>query len=161
MAREQVAITTAPAAQAPETQRGHRSKRPAQGTPLVMVFLAPSLHSFCGLSRLDNLLFHPEKTEVLAVFDWELSTLGDPLSDVAYSCMAHYLPPSFPILRGRCCSWGEGGIKPAPFPKHWAPLSGRSCDWASAWNGVPGGLDGKCLWGAFLSQWGKVGAERL
>lgn len=59
-----------------------------------------------GDFRCDNLIFHPSKPQILAVLDWELSTLGNPLADFAYHAMMYRMPPDIVA--------GLGGVDPRP-----------------------------------------------
>ncbi len=46
-----------------------------------------------GDYRLDNLIFARDEPRILAILDWELSTLGHPLADFSYHCMSWHIPP--------------------------------------------------------------------
>ncbi|MEO6171890.1 MAG: phosphotransferase family protein [Arenimonas sp.] len=85
-----------------------------------------------GDFRIDNLMFVKNKPQIAAIVDWELSTLGHPLADLGYFCMALRLPrnPALPGLAGM--NRKELGIpSEEKILKRYTELSGREIpeDW--------------------------------
>ena len=86
-----------------------------------------------GDYRLDNVIIAPDRPKALAIIDWELSTLGHPISDLAYLCMGYHLalpgrgslvgadlkglgiPSETEVIEAYCQHTGRGGIEHWPY----------------------------------------------
>lgn len=79
-----------------------------------------------GDFRLGNMIYASGSPDILAVLDWELATLGHPLSDLAYAALPYHLPPGGPMpgLRGIDVE-AEGLMSEQAFLETYAKCVGR------------------------------------
>ena len=81
-----------------------------------------------GDYRIDNMVLHPTEPKVIAVLDWELSTLGDPLADFTYHLMSWEMPssdPQRPSIAGVVHKPGYGIPSKDQYVARYCELTGR------------------------------------
>lgn len=79
-----------------------------------------------GDYRIGNLMFHPREPRVIGVLDWELSTIGHPLLDLAYTVLMHHMPREVIALMGAASSLRRSPVFPAATTSSSATARGRN-----------------------------------
>jgi aminoglycoside phosphotransferase (APT) family kinase protein len=93
-----------------------------------------------GDYRLDNMVFHPTEPEVLAVLDWELSTIGHPLGDFTYHLMAWQMPE---------IGIGSTGLRDKDIASLGIPSEELYIDWYCERTGRTAGIENRNFYAAY------------
>lgn len=86
-----------------------------------------------GDYRLDNMVFHASEPRVLGIIDWEISTLGDPLAELAYLCMLWRTPKDWGGLLGHDLA-AQGLPTEAEMVAYYCSLSKRPIPETKLWD---------------------------